>query len=69
MALSESSRKRGREEVLSSPPAEPKEVPPRPPEEVPPPTPAEVKLPPPEEVKPPGARWHGSPWCPCMLQK
>jgi hypothetical protein len=28
-----------------------------------------VKLPPPEEVKPPGARWHGSPWCPCMLQK
>jgi hypothetical protein len=57
MASSEPSRKRGREEVPSPPPAEPKEellTPPAEPEEMPPPPPAEpeeVPLPPPEEVK------------------
>jgi hypothetical protein len=57
MASSEPSRKRGREEVLPPPPAEPKEEPPTPPadpEEVSPPPPAEpeeVPPPPPEEVK------------------
>jgi hypothetical protein len=57
MASSEPSRKRGREEVSSPPPAEPKEevpTPPAEPEEVPPPPPAEpeeVPPPPPEEVK------------------
>jgi hypothetical protein len=57
MASSEPSKKRGREEVSPSPPAEPKEEPPTPPaepEEVPPPPPAEpeeVPPPPPEEVK------------------
>jgi hypothetical protein len=51
MASSESSRKRGREEVPSPPPAEPEEVPPPPPaepEEVLPPLPEEVK-----RLKPP----------------
>jgi hypothetical protein len=51
MASIEPSRKWGREEVPSPPPAEPEEVPLSPPEEVPPPPPVEVKPPPPKEVK------------------
>jgi hypothetical protein len=65
---SESSWKRGREEVPLPPPVEPEKVPPPPPAVVPPPLPAEVKPPPHEEVKPPLPKEVKPPWRKVALQ-